>query len=182
MQNLTTSRTITRIHVFFIRKSLFCLSLNFLNISRNWAWDFLKFFLTFIEINWLEWLTLSLLILYTWIWISSLTFCMQQRRNTDFSPIKTLNFGNWASWFSYDFLKILTIWASFSYKPFSYKKKACTQNFLSLDDAWALHTFNLLLDFSYFECLYSSRLDSWVSIMWFLWIDTVFCLSVKHLV
>ena len=48
---------------------------------------------------------------------------MQQRRNTDFWPIKTLNFGNWASWFSYDFLKILMIWASFSYNLFSYKKK-----------------------------------------------------------
>ena len=86
--------------LFFIRKSLFCLSLNFLNISRNWAWDFLKFFLTFTEINWLEWFTLSLVILYTWIWIPTSTFWM-----------KSLNFGNWDSWFSYDFLKILTIWA-----------------------------------------------------------------------
>jgi len=66
--------------------------------------------------------SLSLLIPYTWIWISSLTFWMQQRRNTDFWPIKTLNFGNWASWCSYDFLKILTIWASFSYKLFSFKQ------------------------------------------------------------
>ena len=32
---------------------------------------------------------------------------------------------NCASWFSYDFLKILTIWASFSYKLFSFKK-TCT--------------------------------------------------------
>ena len=65
------------VHVFFIRKSLFCLSLNFLNFSRNWASDFLKFFLTFTEINWPEWFRLSLIILYTWIWIPSLTFWMQ---------------------------------------------------------------------------------------------------------
>ena len=45
-----------------------------------------------------------------------------------FLAYKTLNFGNWAPWFSYDFLKILTIWASFSYKLFSYKK---TCNLLS---------------------------------------------------
>ena len=112
----------TGVHVFLIRKSLFYLSLNFLNFSRNCAWDVLKFFLTFTEINRLEWYTLSLIILYTWIWIPSLTFWMQWQRNTDFWPIKTLNFGNWASRFSYDFLKILTIWASFSYKIFSYKK------------------------------------------------------------
>ena len=37
---------------FFIRKSLFCLSFNFL-------------ILNFTEINWLEWFTLSLIILYT---------------------------------------------------------------------------------------------------------------------
>ena len=65
------------IHVFFIGKPLFCLSLNFLNFSRNWAWDFLKLFLTFTEINWLKWFALSLLILYTWIWIPSLRFWMQ---------------------------------------------------------------------------------------------------------
>ena len=40
-----------------------------------------------------------------------------------FLAYKTHDFGNWASWFSYDLLKILTIWASFSYKRFSYKKK-----------------------------------------------------------
>ena len=61
----------------FIRKSLFWLSLNFLNFSRNWAWDFLKFFLTFTEINWLKWFTLSLILLYTWIWIPSLKFWMK---------------------------------------------------------------------------------------------------------
>ena len=70
MQNFYTS-------FFFIRKSSFCLSLNFLNFSRNWAWDFLTFFLTFTEINWLEWYTRSLTIFYTWIWIPSLTFWMQ---------------------------------------------------------------------------------------------------------
>ena len=43
-------------------------------------------------------------------------------QNIDFWLIKTPNFGNWASWFSYDFLKILAIWALFSYKLFSYKK------------------------------------------------------------
>ena len=104
------------------RKPLFCLSLNFCNFSRNWAWDFLTCVLTFTEMNWLEWCTLSYIILYIWIWFPSLTFWMQYRRNTDFWPIKTLNFGNWTSWFSYDFLKILTVWASFSYKLFSYKK------------------------------------------------------------
>jgi len=41
-----------------------------------------------------------------------------------FWPIKKLNFGNWASWFSFDFPKILTIWASFSRKLFSYKIKS----------------------------------------------------------
>ena len=35
---------------FLIRKPSICLSLNFLNFSRSWAWDFLKFFLTFTEI------------------------------------------------------------------------------------------------------------------------------------
>ena len=65
------------IRVFFIRKSLFCLSLNFLNFSPNWAWNVVKFFLTFAEINWLEWFTLSLIIFYTRIWIPSLTFGMQ---------------------------------------------------------------------------------------------------------
>ena len=70
------SRRVT-LHVFFIKKSLICLSLNFLNFSRNRAWDFLEFFITFTEINWLEWFTLSLLILYTWIWFASLTFWMQ---------------------------------------------------------------------------------------------------------
>jgi len=118
---------IALIYTFFlIRKSLFCLSLNFLNISRNWAWDFLNFFLTFSEINLLEWFTLSLITLCTWIWIPSLTFWIQQRWNADFWPMKTLNFGKRASLFSYDFLKILTIWASFSYKLLSYKK-TCTQ-------------------------------------------------------
>ena len=38
---------------------------------------------------------------------------MQYRRNIDFWPIKKLNCGTWASWFSYHFFKILTIWASF---------------------------------------------------------------------
>ena len=65
------------LHVFYIRKSLFCLSLNVLNCSRNSACDFLNFFLTFTEINWLEWLAISLIILYTWIWIPSLIFWMQ---------------------------------------------------------------------------------------------------------
>ena len=51
-----------KIHVFFfIRKPLFCLSLNFLNFSGNWGWDFLKIFLTFTGINWLKEVTLSLL-------------------------------------------------------------------------------------------------------------------------
>ena len=106
---------------FFIRESSFCLSLNCPNFSRNWAWDFVKIFLTFTEINWLNWFKLSSMILYIWIWFPSLTFWMQWRRNIDFWPIKTLNCGNWASWSSYDFLKILTIWASFSCKLFSYK-------------------------------------------------------------
>ena len=65
------------LHVFYLRKSLFCSRLNFLNFSRNSAWDFLKFFLTLTEINWLEWFAISLIILYTWIWIPSLIFWMQ---------------------------------------------------------------------------------------------------------
>jgi len=76
MQQLTVNGKIDT-HFFFIRKSLFCLSLNFLKTSRHWASDFLKFFLTFTEINWLEWLTLALIIFYTWIWIPSLTSWMQ---------------------------------------------------------------------------------------------------------
>ena len=48
---------------FLIRKPLFYLSLNFLNFSRSRAWDFLKFFLTFTEINWPKWFAISLLIL-----------------------------------------------------------------------------------------------------------------------
>ena len=43
INNKSVRKYLENIHVFFIRKSLFCLSLNFLNISRNWAWDFLKF-------------------------------------------------------------------------------------------------------------------------------------------
>ena len=35
------------IRAFFIRKSLFCLSLNFLTFSRNWPRDFLRIFLKF---------------------------------------------------------------------------------------------------------------------------------------
>ena len=50
----------TMIH-FFIRTQSFWLSLNYLNVSRNWAWDFLKFFLTCTDINWRKWLTQSLL-------------------------------------------------------------------------------------------------------------------------
>ena len=46
--------------IFFIRKPSFCLSLNFLNFPRHWAWDFLKTFLTFTELNWLKWVTLCL--------------------------------------------------------------------------------------------------------------------------
>ena len=64
-------------YTFFIRKSSFCLSLNFLNFSRNWAWECLSFFSTFSEINWLKWFTLSLLILCIWIWIPPLTFWIQ---------------------------------------------------------------------------------------------------------
>jgi len=64
-------------YTFFVRKPSFCLSFNFFNSSRNWAWDFLKSFLTFTEISWLKWPTFSLLILYTWIWIPSLTFWIQ---------------------------------------------------------------------------------------------------------
>ena len=87
-------------YTFFIRKLWFCMSLNFLNFFRNWAWDFLNFFLSFTDINWLKWFTLSLLILYAGIWIPYLTFWMQWQRNIDFFwPIKTLNFGNWALWF-----------------------------------------------------------------------------------
>jgi len=61
----------------FIRKLSLCLSLNFLNVFRNRAWKFLKFFLPFTEINCLKWVTFSLLMLYTWIWIPSLTFWME---------------------------------------------------------------------------------------------------------
>ena len=70
--------------------------------------------------------------LYTWIWIQSLTFWMQYLRNIHFWPITTLNFGNWAWRFSYDFLQILIISASFSYKLFSYKK-TCIAVFI---DRW----------------------------------------------
>ena len=131
IHHISTNAATNSIHVFFIRNSLFCLSFNFLNFSRNWASDFLKFFLTFTEINWLEWYTLSLIILYTWIWIPSLTFWMQQRRNIDFWSIKTFKFGIWASWFSCDFLKILRIWASFSYILFSYKKTCIEMQYLA---------------------------------------------------
>ena len=44
----------------FIRKALFFLSLNFLNFSRNWDWDFLTIFLPFAGINWLKRVTLYL--------------------------------------------------------------------------------------------------------------------------
>ena len=36
-----------------IRKR-FCVSFNFLNCSQNWGLNFLKIFLTFIGVNWLE--------------------------------------------------------------------------------------------------------------------------------
>ena len=74
---LINNYSVQCIHFFFIRKPSFCLSLNFLNFSRNWAWHFLKFSLTFTEMDWLRWFTLSLLTLYTWIWIPSLTFWTQ---------------------------------------------------------------------------------------------------------
>ena len=64
-------------YMFFYKKIIILPEPQFLNFSRNWAWDFLKFFLTFAEINWLEWFTLSLIPLYTWIWIPSLTFWLQ---------------------------------------------------------------------------------------------------------
>ena len=47
-----------------IRKPSFFLSLNFLNFSRNRAREFLKFFSTFTEINWLKWVTFSLFLVY----------------------------------------------------------------------------------------------------------------------
>jgi len=50
---------------FFLRKSLFCLSLNFLTFPESKPQSFLNVFLTFAEINWLEWFTLSLILLYT---------------------------------------------------------------------------------------------------------------------
>ena len=47
--------------------------LQFSELSRNWTWDFLRIFLTSTEIKWLKWVTLSFVILYTRIWIPSLT-------------------------------------------------------------------------------------------------------------
>ena len=112
------------LHVsFLIRKPSFYLSLNSLNFSQNWVWDVLEFFLSSTEINWLKCFTLSLLIL---LWIPSLTFWMQYRRNIA------------------DFLKILTIWASFSYELFSYRKK-CMWNFHSAYQVMESRLHNSLL-------------------------------------
>ena len=56
---LTLCFSFNQLH-FFYKKNTFFLSLNFLNFSRKWSWDFLKIFLTFAGINRLKRVTLYL--------------------------------------------------------------------------------------------------------------------------
>jgi len=89
------------------RKPPFCLSLHFLNFSRNWAWDFLKFFLTFSEMIYtfvIDFVYLNLNSIFKIFNAITTKYWFLANRNTKFGIEP------------HDFLKILTIWASFSYK------------------------------------------------------------------
>jgi len=76
--------------LFLIRKPSLCLKLSLHNNSRNWALDFLKTFLTFTEMNWLQWVILCLFILYTRVWIPSLPFWCDNDVISTFSQQKHL--------------------------------------------------------------------------------------------
>ena len=100
----------------FLKKPLFCLSLYFLNFSRDWAWDFLKIFFVFIEIYWLKWVKFSFLYLVC----SSLYGLNNNDATFNFGQQKHLILEtepcNFLTIFS-----ILAIWFSFSYKVFFVK-------------------------------------------------------------